>query len=171
MPPVGCSQTGPVQQRGRVIEFRTWQRWRPAAAAAERFRPRGNVKFLSLVEASLLIHPPARTYRSFHQDHVPAEVRRIFPPLKTLRFRVGGGSVLHLPPRVHLPGCLLLGGESPLPTLLPGQTLPAELWLCDREGRYYGTGFSWQGGIELSAVADNEAVRGKGDQVESAGDG
>jgi hypothetical protein len=119
--------------------------------------------WVSIVEASLLIDSPAREYHSIPQSRVPTEVQRFFrrPQSKTSRFTFGGSSVLHLPPRSRLPGCLLLGGELELPILLPGQTLPAELWLRDRGGCYYGTGFAWRGGIELSAGAGDEVCPGE----------
>jgi hypothetical protein len=114
--------------------------------------------WVSIVEASILINSPAREYHSISPSRVPPEVQSIFhrSRSKQFQFNVGAGSVLHLPPRLHLPGCLLLGGVEPLAILLPGQTLPAELWLRDREGRYYGTGFRWRGGTELTAGAGEE---------------
>ncbi len=128
---------------------------------------------VSIVAAYLFVDLPAREYHSIPRDRIPPEAHRIFsrPLSKTLRFNVGEGCVLHLPPRLHLPGCLLLGGEHPLPVLLPGQALPAELWVCDREGRYYGTGFSWQGGTDLCVLTSKQAIRERVDQGEIASRG
>jgi hypothetical protein len=117
----------------------------------------------SIVAASLLIDAPVREYHSVPRERVPTEVQSIFrrSRSKQFHFDVGGSSVLHVPPRLHLPGCLLFGGEDALPLLLPGQTLPAEIWLRDREGGYYGTGFAWRGGIELTAGAGEEFFPGE----------
>jgi hypothetical protein len=133
---------------------------------------------VSIVDAYLLIDSPAREFRSVPRDRIPTAVHRLFPRSrsKTFRFTVGRDSVLHVLPRFPLRVGFLLGGELELPILLPGQTLPAELWLRDRDGRYFGTGFPWRGGIELSAVTGDEASSGReagtaGDQEESASRG
>jgi hypothetical protein len=103
---------------------------------------------VSIAESFLLLDAPRLEYRSVAENRLPAPVRAMVSRRRSPAFRFTSGagqdSVLHLPARAHLRGSFLLAGQQELPNLVRGQSLPAELWLRDVEGRYYGAGFPWK---------------------------
>jgi hypothetical protein len=103
---------------------------------------------LTIVEVFLLLDAPPLEYRSLPDDRLPAPVRAMVARRRSRAFRFTSGAgqdpVLHLPGRSHLRASFLLAGQHALPNLAPGESLPAELWLRDVEGRYYGAGFPWK---------------------------